>query len=782
MAFETVGVKIILEGVAAFERGMSRVKRSTEKAGKELERTEKQAKAFNRAMNRMGLALVAAGSAAGVFLFSATRLAARVQTLGVVTVTLGRNIGKTEEEIRALEKAIQDTGITIRGSRRAIALMIQSQIDLAKGTELARLAQNAAVIANVNSTEAFERLVFVITSGNVKMARTLGLQVSFQDAYRKTAEELGKNVTELTQLEKVQARTNAVLATGTTIAGAYSAAMETAGKKVLSLDREVEDSLVVLGESFLPLYGQAIDKVTEFLQAFQDASSAQQTGIAATIATTAAMAGLVGALLLARGAVIKLRASLIEMGVTLSITTLGIAAVVAALASLIIMSQKVKAENKALRVSFLDAFKSTVLANKGYDQYIEAAMEAAKGTQLMNNAIRLSEKTGKSLEEAFILLAKEVGLYDEKQLEFTRNALKASGAFEDLEDAAEKSSRGIIMSADAFVIIQERIKEFGEAEETAAEKTKRLAEEQKRLSEEFRMIKQLASVDLTQAFEDYRGKVEDLNITIKDLESRTYLTRRQKEELADARTELEKTNTAWRKHTAVVIASLFEQAIALGGFTKEELIEFAKLQEGLGLVDEGYVSLLEAVFGVAESDIGVDEKVADLLELHGSLLADTIAAEDLDRAIQNIRNKQIRVETVFVPGVMPPGPTGFPIIGLPVIPPVIIPPVLMPPITGGKQAGGFVQAGRAHIIGEGGPEIFAPGMSGMVLPNAFVKAVSAVTALLRGMAPALAGAPVTNVAGSSQMTNNFSMTVNTQAPVEPILADFRSMQSLANAI
>ncbi|HDZ38846.1 MAG TPA: hypothetical protein ENH62_11250, partial [Marinobacter sp.] len=155
MAFETVGVKVVLEGVAAFERGMRRVGASTEKTAKELAAAEKQAKAFNQAMNRMGLALVAAGAAAVAFLFSATRLAARVETLGIVTVTLGRNIGKTEEEIRKLERAIQDQGITVRGSRRAVALMIQSQIDLAKGTELARLAQNAAVIANINSTEAF---------------------------------------------------------------------------------------------------------------------------------------------------------------------------------------------------------------------------------------------------------------------------------------------------------------------------------------------------------------------------------------------------------------------------------------------------------------------------------------------------------------------------------------------------------------------------------------------------------------------------------------------------
>ncbi|KKM01353.1 hypothetical protein LCGC14_1795290, partial [marine sediment metagenome] len=782
-----VGVKVILEGVAAFERGMRRVGASTGKTAKELAAAEKQAKAFNQAMNRMGLALVAAGAAAVAFLFSATRLAARVETLGIVTVTLGRNIGKTEEEIRKLERAIQDQGITMRGSRRAVALMIQSQIDLAKGTKLARLAQNAAVIANINSTEAFERLVFVITSGNVRMARTLGLQVSFQAAYKKTAEELGKNTLELTELEKIQARTNAVLETGTTIAGAYSAAMETAGKKVLSLDREVEDSLVILGESFLPIYGQAVDKVTEFLQAFQDASEAQQAGIATTLATTAAMATLIGVVLLARGAVIKLTASIVQMGVATVIATAGILAIVAVLASFVIMSQKAKAENEALKTSFLDVFKSTVLANKGYDQYIDAAMEAARGTTLMSNAIRLAEKTGISLEEAFILLAKDVGLYDEKQLEFTRNALKASGAFEDLEDAAGKSGDQVLQSADAFAIIQERIKEFGEVEETAAEKTRMLAEEQKNLSEEFRALKQLASVDLTQAFEDFQGKVEDLNATIKTLEDRTYLTKRQKEQLEDARAELEKTNEAWKKNTAVVIANLFEQAIAIGGFTKEEILAFAALQEQLGLVDEGYAALTAAVFGATEqldqAGDQIDETVGDMAELFKSMLDPTAQAGALADQINRIRSKQVTITAEFIQAglqqQLQAGGGGTTTTTIKTT--TRVPTRREQRIPEGLQAGGFAQRGRAHLIGERGPEIFAPGMSGMVLPNAFVKAVSTVTALLRGIAPALASAPVTSIASSQVTNNNFNLNIATQAPREPIEADFRSMQALANA-
>ena len=214
--------------------------------------------------------------------------------------------------------------------------------------------------------------------------------------------------------------------------------------------------------------------------------------------------------------------------------------------------------------------------------------------------------------------------------------------------------------------------------------------------------------------------------------------------------------------------------------TKEEILAFAALQEQLGLVDEGYAALTAAVFDQAEqldqAGDQIDETVTDMAELFNSMLDPTAQAGALADQINRIRSKQVRIDAIITTRagavqnfVLPRTPTP------------VRRPRLLPPRTGGKQAGGFIQRGRAHLIGERGPEIFAPGMSGMVLPNAFVKAVSTVTALLRGIAPALASAPVTSIASSQVTNNNFNLNIATQAPREPIEADFRSMQALANA-
>src|SRR3990170_2887446 len=228
MAFENIGVRAVIEGIGAFNRDADAINRrlkevtgNVDKVGRQTQKTSASLQDFSGALRATGVGLGLVGAAGTALIVSSTRLAARVETLGVVTATLGRNVGKTEKEIRDLEKAVKAQGITLQATRASIA-------------------------------------------------RNLGLQVSFERAYQQTAVALGKTTAELTEQERVQARTNAVLAAGTNIVGTYEAAMTTAGKKVLSLDRHLEESSRIIGELFLPAYAEAVDVVTKFLEGFED--------------------------------------------------------------------------------------------------------------------------------------------------------------------------------------------------------------------------------------------------------------------------------------------------------------------------------------------------------------------------------------------------------------------------------------------------------------------------------------------------------------------------------
>lgn len=194
-----------------------------------------------------------------------TQLAARYETLGIVMGVIGNNAGYTKQQMSGFQAELEKTGISMLGARDALNMMAAAQLDLSKSSKLARVAQDAAVIGNINSTEAFQRLVVGITSGQTEVLRSMGIIVSFESEYQKATAKAGR---ELTETEKLQIRFNQVLGEGAKRAGVYAAAMETAGKQMLSSTRYLENLEVKVGDVFMPAYRVL---VAEYTKALKDA-------------------------------------------------------------------------------------------------------------------------------------------------------------------------------------------------------------------------------------------------------------------------------------------------------------------------------------------------------------------------------------------------------------------------------------------------------------------------------------------------------------------------------
>ena len=306
-----------------------------------MDKSEQRARAWQTAV---GGALSAIGASASAYITKATLTAARTQVLGTSLRTVGEAAGYSQAEIKHYEESVKSMGITTQEARLALVRFIQSNLDLEKAAKLARAAQDLAVIAGQNSSQAFATITQAIAAQRPILLRQYGIVKDLTDIYKDFGREIGIYtetvnsagevqghwVRDLTETEKKQAFLNVILREAAKVSGVYASAMEDAGKKLTSLPRVFQEAENAIGEQFLPVFNRAVTAVYEGFKWFDKQSDAVKKTAATFLGLTAAVGALGGAALIAGPAIVMMGGAIASVAAPVAAVVAGVMALSAA--------------------------------------------------------------------------------------------------------------------------------------------------------------------------------------------------------------------------------------------------------------------------------------------------------------------------------------------------------------------------------------------------------------------------------------------------------------------
>jgi len=221
-----------------------------------------------KAMTGIGVVAGAAGLAMINFAHKSFEAAARVNELDIAMRAVGTSTGLGYVKLREATLAVKKNGIEMHAAQEMVLLYAKANLDVAKATEISRVAQDLAVISQSNSTETATRLTYAIMNQDTQMLRSVGITKSASEAFNDYAVQNHVSVASLTEFQKKQAITNMIISEGAKVAGVYEAAMHEPAKVLRSFPRIFDDIQEAVGQGFTTSFGPLIVNLYHATKAF----------------------------------------------------------------------------------------------------------------------------------------------------------------------------------------------------------------------------------------------------------------------------------------------------------------------------------------------------------------------------------------------------------------------------------------------------------------------------------------------------------------------------------
>ena len=366
--------------------------------------------------NWLGVAAVyGAVAAAGTMLIkNIAGVAMRTQELGIVSQITAKNMGIAKEVVDGQIGALKDLGLTTQAASTLTTQFMRSELELADAAKLARAAQNLAIVAMQDSSQAAMTMTRAITMQRPILLRQYGIIGGLNDAYDAMGKVLGilsfrvdssgKSLRvwsrELTVAEKRQSIFNMIMEQSAGLAGAYEAAMDAPGKAIRSFSRHIMSAQEAIGQYWLPAMDAAVKVATKFIKAFVNAPDIIHQLAGALLVGVTAVSAMTAAIILktiAAGSMIVtiLAADVAILGFTVSLAaaTLGLSLIVAAL---VMLGIKLHEHNKDMLTARQTAFD----LQDSYQGYVMAMKKAGASAHALSRDIWELAKAERDAAEA----------------------------------------------------------------------------------------------------------------------------------------------------------------------------------------------------------------------------------------------------------------------------------------------------------------------------------------------------------------------------------------------
>ena len=589
--------------------------------------------------NWLGVAAVyAAVAAAGTMLIkNIATVAMRTQELGIVSEVTARNMGIAKSVVDGQIVALKELGLTTQAASTLTTQFMRSELKLADASKLARAAQNLAIVAMMDSSQAAMTMTRAITMQRPILLRQFGIIGGLNDAYDAMGKVLGilsfrvdssgKSMRvwarELTTAEKRQSIFNMIMDQSVGLAGAYEAAMDAPGKALRSFSRHIMSAQEAIGKFWLPAMDKAVKVATMFIKAFVNApeivhqlAGALLVGVTAVAAMTAAIilkTSSIGAMI---GSFFAAQVTIVGFTVTLAAATLGLTLIIAAI---VMLGIKLHEHAENMKVARLEAFESS----DTYAEYARKMDAAGASAHALSEDIWELAKAEKDAAEAqrILLESADYATYEKAMREAGLGALALAGGIWEAEKAqaaltgtTSKSTDEIENAAKAQEALIEKLKNLKLNYDAVIERNDAMELSMNEVAiARYEEVKQLVLLDkglrevalaqglVTQAEIDAAVALETLTKASMEHETRRLEGMKRIQ-------EAEQTAADWMQEN---IARAIERQKKVQEAYQESLVVITKAIKDMGnVVGEGYAKLAALAEGYQDTVAQLDAEIA----------------------------------------------------------------------------------------------------------------------------------------------------------------------------